>query len=158
MIPVSPFEDMCLPVVPLRLNNIEGNIRMGTDLCQCTLMATLQCWLMGTPVRQHHDLISHSVTLSWHWANQFLPSANNAEHQARKQQAWIFKSSVWLDQVSNPNQTHDLKIPWSSRALYSFGHADWSFEDKPNVVKKQSHYTSWSMGIYLNKTLNNHIL
>ena len=29
------------------------------------------------PGHQHHDLISHSVTLSWHKANQSLPCSNN---------------------------------------------------------------------------------
>ena len=46
-------------------------------------------------------LKSHSVTLSWHWANQSLPYPNNAKHLARKWQVYIFKSSVWLDQCSN---------------------------------------------------------
>ena len=55
---------------------------------------------------QHHDLISHSVTLSWHWSNQSIPYPNNAEHLARKWQVSILKvigftqPSVW---------THDLR-------------------------------------------------
>ena len=49
-----------------------------------------------------HDLLSHLVPLSWHWANQFLPCSNNAKHQARNWQVSIWKSLVWLDQVLNP--------------------------------------------------------
>ena len=45
---------------------------MGIDLWQCTLLMTLLCCPTGKPGHQHHDLISHSVTLSWHWANQSL--------------------------------------------------------------------------------------
>ena len=37
------------------------------------------------PDTEPHDLIPHSVTLSWHWANQSLQYSNNAKHLARKQ-------------------------------------------------------------------------
>ena len=58
-------------------------------------MATLQCCSTGKPGCQHHGLISHLVTLSWYWANQFLPYHNNAEpHES------ILKSLVWLDHGS----------------------------------------------------------
>ena len=66
-----------------------------------------KCWLYsaapltGRPGHQHHDLISHSVILSRHWANQSLSYPNNAEHLARKWQVSIFKSLVWLDQGLN---------------------------------------------------------
>ena len=41
-------------------------------------------WLYSAaPGRQHHGLISHSVTLSWYWANQSLHYSNNAERLAR---------------------------------------------------------------------------
>ena len=43
------------------------------------------------PGCQHHDLISHSVTLSWNWANHSLPSPNNAERLANKRQVSILK-------------------------------------------------------------------
>ena len=36
-------------------------------------------------------MLSHSVTLSWRWANQSIPYPNNAEHQARKWQVSICK-------------------------------------------------------------------
>ena len=48
------------------------------------------------------DQANHSITLSWHWANQPLLYSNNAEHLARKQLAYILKSLVWLDRGSNP--------------------------------------------------------
>ena len=48
----------------------------GVDLWQCALMVTLYHW--------HHDLISHTVTLSWYCANQSMSSYPiNAECQAR---------------------------------------------------------------------------
>ena len=40
----------------------------------------------GRTGHQHHDLISHSVTLSWHSANQSLPYPNNTECLARRRQ------------------------------------------------------------------------
>ena len=49
----------------------------------------------------HHDLLSQSLTLSWQWANQYLPYPNNAECQARKRQVSILKSLVWLDWEPN---------------------------------------------------------
>ena len=42
-------------------------------------------------------MLSHSDSLSWHWANQPLPYPNNDECQARKWQVSILKSLVWLD-------------------------------------------------------------
>ena len=65
----------------------------------------------GRPGCQHHDLISHSFPLFWHWANQSLPYANNTESMARKWQLSNFKLLVWLDQSSNPW----IRIPWSSQ-------------------------------------------
>ena len=56
--------------------------------------------LTGTPGYQHHDQLSHSVTLSKNWANQFLPYPNNAECQVREQQVSILKSLGWLNQGS----------------------------------------------------------
>ena len=68
-----------------------------TNFWQCELIATLfwQCCLIGTPGHQQKDLLSHSVTLSWHWVNQFLHYPNNVEHQARKQKVSIVKSLFW---------------------------------------------------------------
>ena len=37
------------------------------------LTVTLQHCPTGGTGHQHHDLISHSVTLSWHWVMQSLP-------------------------------------------------------------------------------------
>ena len=61
-------------------------------------MATLKCCLTGTPGCEHHALLSHLVTLFWHWTNQPLPYLNNAERQAREQQVSILKSFVWCHQ------------------------------------------------------------
>ena len=38
---------------------------------------------LGRPGHKEHDVISHSVTLSWHGGNQFLPYPNNGKHQGR---------------------------------------------------------------------------
>ena len=69
----------------------------STNLWQCTLMVTLKCFPNGRPDHQHHDLLSHSVPLFWHWANQSLTYANNVEHLDKKWQESILKSLVWLD-------------------------------------------------------------
>ena len=46
------------------------------NLWQCPIMATLLWSHIGTPDHQHHELISYSVTLSQHWANQSMPYPN----------------------------------------------------------------------------------
>ena len=51
-------------------------------------------WLYSAASLEHHDLLSHSVTLFWNWTNQSLPYPNNAEHQARKPQVPILKSGL----------------------------------------------------------------
>ena len=94
-----------------------------------TCDSTHSWWLYSTTSgHQHHNLLSHSVILSWHWANQ---CPNNAEHQDRERQVSILKSLIWLNQVSNP-QSPDSNL-WSSdspishkgrRALYSFALPD----------------------------------
>ena len=60
---------------------------------------------------QHHDLISYSAILSWHWYNQSLPYPINAKHLTRKQQVSISKSLVWLKKGSNPW----VRIPRSNK-------------------------------------------
>ena len=76
---------------------------------------------------------SHSVILSWHWANESLPYPNNAEYQARKWQVSIVKSLVRLDPVSklqapdsNPQSLDSLISQNGRRVFYSFSHPDWS--------------------------------
>ena len=49
----------------------------------------------GRSGHQHHDLISHSITLCWHWANQSFPYLNNVERLARKRQVSILNH--WFD-------------------------------------------------------------
>ena len=114
-------------VVVLHPSNIWGNIKMVTNMWQCALMVTLYGCLTGTPGYWHHDLLSHSVTLSWHWANQSLHYPNNAKRKARKQHISILKSSVWLDQVlnpwaldTNPQSSDSLTSQHGRRELYSF--------------------------------------
>ena len=75
-----------------------GGVGLWAHLWQCALMATLDCCFTAQPGHPHHALLSLWVTLSWHWANQFLPYPNNAEHQAREWQVSILKSLVWFDQ------------------------------------------------------------
>ena len=76
-----------------------------------------------------HDLISHWVTLSWHWASQSLFYPNNAENQAWKGELSFRKSLVWLDQAAKSQgpdskpRGSDCLIPQNRRlTLYSFGH------------------------------------
>ena len=69
------------------------------------------------PGWQPHDLTSHSVTLSQHWANQSLPYPNNDKHLARKQQVYIFISH-WFDSTIGLNRRSPARRPM----LYQFGH------------------------------------
>ena len=73
---------------------------------------------------QHHDLISHPVTLTWHWGHQSLPHPNNAEYLARKRQITIFKSLAWLGQGSTTEICQSRT--W---IVNSFGHPDWYLAD-----------------------------
>ena len=91
------------------------------------------------PGCEHHYLIFHSVTLSWHWANQSLPCHNNLKHLARKRQVSILKSFVLHDKGSNPPTKSEYpnllkrligSTPTSylngRQTLNSFGHPIWS--------------------------------
>ena len=49
---------------------------------------------IGKPDCQHHDMISHSVTLSWYWANQSLPIPISASLGSDKYD--FYKSLVWF--------------------------------------------------------------
>ena len=57
-------------------------------------------WLYSAALlgNQATSTMTHSVTLSWLWANQSLCHPNYAECRARKRQVTIFNSLVWLDQ------------------------------------------------------------
>ena len=97
-------------------------------------------WLFQCCPTGYSHLLSHSVTLSWLWANQSLPYPNNAERQAKKWQISILKALVWLDQVSNPwapdSNPGSLDSPISQNGrwpLYKFGHPDW-FETDVSVA------------------------
>ena len=46
-------------------------------------MVTLVCCPTGKSNCQHQDVISHWVTVSWHWPNQSLPHPINNKCQAR---------------------------------------------------------------------------
>ena len=78
-------------IVVLYPGKIYGHIRMTIDLWQYSIMLS----------HRETNLISHSVTLSWHWANQYLPYPSNAQFQARQRQVYIVKLLLWLDQGSN---------------------------------------------------------
>ena len=73
------------------------------------------------PCHQHHDLISHSGTLSWKWANQSLSYPNNAQRLTMKWQVPILKRVVPLDQSSRwgfhnrPTWETDALLIWLSR-------------------------------------------
>ena len=49
------------------------------------------------PCRRHNTLIHHSVTLSWHRANQSWCYPLNAERLARKQSVPLLTPLVWRD-------------------------------------------------------------
>ena len=112
------------------LRSYQDGYRVVT-VCTHNIIIVLPKW--ETMLANTMNLISHSITLSWHLANQSLSYPINAEHLARKRQVSILKSLVWLDQYS------DLQGPdsnlWGSdspifqhgrRTLYSFSHLIWS--------------------------------
>ena len=71
---------------------------MGIDLGQCALMVTFNADSLGG--LQHHDLLSHSVALSWNWVNQYLPYPNSDQ---------VFENCEVQIQTGN------LQIPRSSK-------------------------------------------
>ena len=98
---------------------------IGADLCQCALIATLQSCSTGRPDCQHHDVRSHSVTLSRYWTNPSFPYLNNAEHLARKWPVSILKpfGLNWPGLEPTRFRFPNLLKP---ETLYSFGHSIWS--------------------------------
>ena len=106
---------------------------MGTDLWQCALMVTLQ----SQPLRnQAASTMTHSVTLSWHWANESLPYPNNAECLARKWQVSILKSLVSLTSGWNPEGSDSLVSQNGKLTFYSLA--------TPSDRKPQSRYPDLS--------------
>ena len=94
--------------------------------------------------------MSHLVALSWHWPNQSSPDPNNVEHLARKWQASIIKSLIWLDQHSNlwgPDPLISQNGRWM---LYSFSRVTifivrWSitFSEPKQVSRIDSTYLTY---------------
>ena len=56
--------------------------------------------------------ISHSVTLFWHWPNQYLPYPINAELGSNKHQ--FDKSLVWVDEEPNSRSPSRTQGPRST--------------------------------------------
>ena len=79
------------------------------------LMTSLHCCLTGRPSYKKHDPISHSVTLSWYWANQSLSNPSSAKRQARKRQVSILLE-VNLTQLRTPDLSRGKTV------LHQFGH------------------------------------
>ena len=104
---------------------------------------------LGPPSHHHHDLLSHSVTSSWHWANQSLPYLNNAKQQGRKKQVSILMSLVWLDHGSNL-QDLDLNPRCSDSLIFQHGRQRtlYSFSATPSGPREVSadHYTMYPPG------------
>ena len=87
-----------------------------------------------------NDLLSHSVTLSWHWANQSSPYPNNAERQAHERQVSILMSLVWLNQGSNL-QGLDSNHQGSDSPI--FHHAKRTLYSLTRLVLKKRILTDW---------------
>ena len=80
----------CWFIDVLCTESVYADIRTGTDLWQRALIVTLWCCLTGRlGNHRHHDLIPHSVILSWCRPNQSLPYPSDAERQARNWQVSI---------------------------------------------------------------------
>ena len=91
--------------------NVQYHIRKGTDLWQCTLMGTLMYCFTWKYGRWHHDLISHSVTLSSLWANQSLSYPNNTQWQASKRQVSILEVFGLTPLGTEPNSQSFAREP-----------------------------------------------
>ena len=68
------------------------------------------CWSHWD--HRHHDLISHSVTLSWHRAYQSLPYPNNAKHLARKRLVSILSVTVLTRLGTGNCVIYNMAIMW----------------------------------------------
>ena len=64
----------------------------------------------------------HTVSLSWHCANQSLSYPINAEHQARQRQV-----SNLISHWFNSAGIQTYALPYGKPALYRFGHRDGSW-------------------------------
>ena len=92
-------------------------------------------WLYSGPSlgNQTASTMTHSVTLSWHWANQFLLYPDNGKCLARKQQVSILKSLVWLHPDSNPRGSNSpisqdwrwTVIPSGANIYVTYAHNVW---------------------------------
>ena len=107
---------------------VAGNICHHIRTCtNYAFIATIH-YPTKTPGHQYHGLISHSVTLSWHWANHscpilsqpLLPYPHNSECLASN-----FKLLLWIDQGLNvwiwipylPKLKTDAQLIRSSRLV-----------------------------------------
>ena len=113
-----------LGLMVLHPSKIYHHIRMGADLWQCTLIVTLLVLPHERPGQQHHDLISHSVTLSWYWANQSLLRPNNAKHLARKQQVSSFYVIGLIQPGFKPMRSPNLTTSRSTNSATPTGLCD----------------------------------
>ena len=86
--------DMVHNIVIICLFAVVLHQRLHQERYQRVTVCTHGDCSTGSPDCQLHDLISHSVTLSLHGANQSLDYPNNADSLARKRQVLIFKSLV----------------------------------------------------------------
>ena len=104
-----PLKSGTMTQYPTQSHNHDTEL---TSRCSIIVLPYWEYQTAGT-----HDSISHSVTLSWHWANRYLPYPSNATHQAGKRQVSIFISH-WLDWTGNwtPNLLN------ARLTLYRFGH------------------------------------
>ena len=85
----------------------------------------------NTKLLAFQDLLSHSVALSWQWANQTLSYPNKAESQAREWELSILKPLVWLDHGSKMRDP-DSNL-WPSKSLIS-QNGRWTLYSLPQMV------------------------
>ena len=133
--------DNWLAVGVLRPGNIWGQIRTGTDLWQFTWLYSAAP--LGDQASQHQNLITHSVTLSWHWANQSLLYSNNIERQARVVTSINFISHYfdsagffvlcWM-RGSTWKAGNGMKLRRKSVHLWRFRSSYWSYSVDPFTV------------------------
>ena len=89
-------------------------------------------------------VMTPSLALSWHWANQYLPSPNNAERLALKRELSIFKVTDLICHGYEPMRFENADLPKRETALNSFSRDPvWSIAE--SGIKSYSGGPCWEM-------------
>ena len=100
----------------------SDNLHPWGDFIVLPHLETMQPHL-GTMLPAHY-LISHSVQLSWPWANQSFPIPSTAEHLPAKWEVYIW--SHWFDLTRFRTRWFQFPDLSKHETLSTFGHFAWS--------------------------------